>query len=92
MYYSNNREAKYSKGEVKSIGRDKKIIEITSKSEDDAQGGPIINLVNYKVIGVYKGKRVDNNNKIGTFMNQLINEINENNSSIRPEIDYTNLD
>ena len=67
MYYSNDGEYKYNSGEIRSIGKDKKDIDFKSKNKDEALGGPIMNLVNYKVIGVYRRKN-EGDYKIGTFI------------------------
>ena len=69
-----NKQIKVSYGIIKEDNKENKN-EFSSicNIEKDSSGGPILNLGNNRVIGIYKGKKEDNNN-IGLFIKYGINK------------------
>ena len=79
-----NENIEYSIGVIKSIFSDKNNIEHLCNTEPGSSGSPIINLKNYKVIGVHKGSKNNNQNwNLGTF---IIKPIDEFKNIFKPDI------
>ena len=71
----------YSPGAIKKISLDSYNIEHYCPSEKGSSGSPIINLINYKVIGIHKGSKENSNFNLGTLIKEPIKEFNELNKS-----------
>ena len=80
IHYPNGKIMECSPGTIKNISEDNKYkIDHLCSTEDGSSGSPIINLFNYKVIGVHKGsKKVDANWNFGTLIKGPILEFNNN--------------
>ena len=67
----------YSSGVIKNISLDNYNIQHYCPSEKGSSGSPIINLTNYKVIGIHKGAKEDKNWNLGTLIKGPIDEFNK---------------
>ena len=105
LLYYNKSESTYSFGKIKSINEDNYTILHLCESTGGSSGGPLINLNNFKVIGINKGDKEEKYNyviyikePIEEFIknikeNSKINlDISDNKSSdeFKPKIDYNN--
>ena len=77
IYYEKNRNIKYSVGTIKRITEDKNQVFHSCKIEKDSPGSPIIDLYNYKVIGIHKG-RYDKGTNYGILLKSPIDEFKSN--------------
>ena len=73
-HYEKGDEAKYSIGKILKIEKDQFNIEHNCSTQTGSSGSPIININNYKVIGVHKG--FDKLN-LGTLLKIPIDEFNQ---------------
>ena len=71
------KKMEYSPGAIKNISLDTYIIEHFCQSEKGSSGSPIINLSNYKVIGMHKDPKKKSNFNLGTLIKGPIKEFNE---------------
>ena len=74
LYFDDKKEAKYSSGEIKNLEDDNFTLEHTCDCDVRSLGGPLINLSNYKVIGIHKGILEAQNKKIGILLKTPIEE------------------
>ena len=74
LHYPKEEKIDYSIGEIQNISED--TIEYSSLSENEPSGCPILNLNNYKVIGVHKRKKEEDNLNIGIFIKSAIDDCN----------------
>ena len=72
LHYPNEEKIDYSTGEIQNISEDR--IEYSCSSENEPSGCPILNLNNYKVIGIHTGQKEDDNLKIGIFIKSAIDD------------------
>lgn len=90
-HYENGNVAKYSLGKILNIGEDKYTIKHNCTTQPGSSGSPIINLNNFKIIGVHKGF---NKLNLGTLLKIPIVEFNrlykDHNSSEKLPYKYTN--
>ena len=70
IHYPKGDKAEYAIGTIKDI-KDYNICHICS-SDKGSSGCPILNLVNYKVIGIHKGSSNKNDYNIGTLIGKII--------------------
>ena len=77
VHYPNGKKMEYSPGAIKNISLDNYIIQHLCSSEIGSSGSPIINLENYKVIGVHKGSKGTFNWNLGTLIKGPIGEFNK---------------
>ena len=82
IHYPGGKEAKYSVDSVKSIDCENKTIDHFCDTDEGSSGGPIINLDNYKVIGVHSGRKVNKNCNIGTILKFPIKDFYKNSKQI----------
>ena len=82
IHYPGGKEAKYSVDSVKSIDCENKTIDHFCDTDEGSSGGPIINLHNYKVIGVHSGRKVNKNCNIGTILKFPIKDFYKNSKQI----------
>lgn len=66
----------YSPGVIKSISSDDNL-QHYCPSEEGSSGSPILNLLNYKVIGIHKSSSNLASKNFGTLIKGLIKEFNE---------------
>ena len=76
LHYPKGKNASYSVGIIKEIN-DKKTIIHLCETEKGSSGGPIINLINYKVIGIHIGGNLIHNFNHGTFLKEPIDLFNQ---------------
>ena len=76
LHYPSNQEVSYSTGGIKCVMNDNYNIIHYCQSTFGSSGGPIINLINFKVIGVHKGASSKSNYNYGTFIKEPIKEFN----------------
>ena len=85
IQYPHGKRVEYSNGVIKNINEDNYTIEHYCSSKPGSSGGPIINLITFKVIGIHKGsaKKLWN---VGTliwpFIETFWEEINNNNNKV----------
>ena len=86
LHYPKEEKIDYSIGEIQNISED--TIEYSSSSENEPSGCPILNLNNYKVIGVHKGQKEEDNLNIGIFIKSAIDDCNNyfNNNLVKKRI------
>ena len=75
LHYEEGKNMKYSIGIIKSISEDNFNIRHLCSTKVGSSGGPIINLFNYKVMGVHKGYK--NKFNLGTYLKIGIEEFNK---------------
>ena len=77
IHYPNGKKMEYSSGVIKNISLDNYNIQHYCPSEKGSSGSPIINLTNYKVIGIHKGTKEDKNWNLGTLIKGPIDDFNK---------------
>ena len=80
LHYKNSKEAKHSLGDIK-IEEDNFNIVHYCNTDKGSSGGPILNLSNFKVLGVHKGSKKGKYN-LGTLINIPINDFYQNQKKI----------
>ena len=87
LHYPKGNEMEYSIGLIKEINEENYNIYHSCNSNSGSSGGPIINSIDYRVIGIHKGGAEGNKNyNLATFLKGPIeefickNKINENNN------------
>ena len=89
LHYPNGNKVEYSTGKIKSIALDNYEIGHFCESEEGSSGAPIINLANFKVIGVHKGSKDNKNFNVGTFLKGPIEKFYKKyKEKLRPELNY----
>ena len=77
LHYPNGEDMNFSNGILKNIYEDKYTIEHLCDSSGGSSGGPLINSVNFNVIGIHKGGAKGNKNyNLGTLIKLPIEEFN----------------
>ena len=76
LHYENGKVMKYSVGNIKSISEDTFNIRHLCTTDKGSSGGPIINLLNFKVMGIHKGYKGTNFN-LGTHLRIVLNGFND---------------
>ena len=74
LYYEKNKNPKHSSGEIKSINITNNTFEHSCFCELESLGAPILNLSNYKVIGMHKGIKEGNYNENNINLGIIIRE------------------
>ena len=79
IHYPNGNKMEYSPGIIKNLTLDDYDIRHLCPSEKGSSGSPIINLLNYKVIGVHKGSKesISTNYNLGTLIKGPLEEFNK---------------
>lgn len=75
--YPNSDEAIFSVGVIKCVEDDNYTLNHLCCSELGSSGGPLLNLSNFKVIGIHKGEKKTENMNIGTLIKAPIDEFNK---------------
>ena len=75
-------QIKISFGKIKSISPDSLDIYHECNTSPGSSGGPIINSINYKIIGIHKGAEIDKQLNLGTFLKIPITNFIEKYSNI----------
>ena len=68
LHYPKGQKMNYSSGFLKQITEDKDEIIHSCNTDIGSSGGPIINTITYKVIGIHKGASNKGNFNLGTFL------------------------
>lgn len=74
LYYEKQKYPKYSSSEIKSIDMNSYTFEHSCLCEIESLGSPLINLSNFKVIGIHKGILEGKDRKIGIFLKEPLKE------------------
>ena len=77
IHYPNGIEPKYSLDVIKSIDTQNIKIEHFCSTKGGSSGAPIINLDNYKVIGIHLGKFKYKNSNVGVVVKSAIQKFND---------------
>ena len=74
LHYPKGKEMFYSQGTIKNVGEGKNNYEIEHLCDSDhgSSGGPLINSIDYKVIGIHKGGSTKFNYNCGTLLERPI--------------------
>ena len=75
--YPYQKDGVYSNGIIKGLKDDGYIIEHLCSSNKGCSGGPILNIISMKVIGVHIGEVKNKNCNFGIFLKKPIEEFNE---------------
>ena len=74
LHYPKGEEMKFSKNIIQSIDEDSNNIRHLCDSNSGSSGGPLINSINNKVIGIHKGGAKTQNYNLGTLIKGPIEE------------------
>ena len=85
MHYPKSGNIKISHGVIKFISQDNYNIGHLCVTYGGSSGGPLINLSNYKVIGVHKGGIIKNKINLGTLINVPIKEFHNKVNNLKNE-------
>ena len=85
MHYPKSGNIKISHGVIKFISQDNYNIGHLCVTFGGSSGGPLINLSNYKVIGVHKGGIIKNKINLGTLINVPIKEFHNKVNNLKNE-------
>ena len=77
LHYPNGEKMEYSIGVIKNISLDNCDIQHYCATKDGSSGCPIINLSNYKVVGVHKAAMEIKNWNLGTLLKGPIEDFNK---------------
>ena len=100
MHYPNGNQNEISFGEIKTISLNNINIAHTCNTSPGSSGGPILNIINYKVIGIHKGAQEIKNWNLGTllklpikkFIEEFCNkEENKNSTNVSDPIKKNNV-
>ena len=86
LHYPQGIEMKYSDGNLININDDNFTIRHSCDSIYGSSGGPIINLIDYKVIGIHKGGNSNRNYNLGTFLKAPLEDF-YNKNDILPKVE-----
>ena len=77
IHYPHGQKVGFSSGIIKNIYEDNYTISHLCVTKDGSSGGPIINILNHKVIGLHKGNKKGKNFNLGTLLKIPIQEFNQ---------------
>ena len=77
IHYTNGQKVEFSSGIIKNIFEDNYTISHLCTTTTGSSGGPLINILNHKVKGLYKGIKKGNNFNLGTLLKIPIQEFNQ---------------
>ena len=103
LHYPNGEKMEYSTGVIKKISLDNCDMQHTCATEKGSSGSPMINLSNYKVVGIHKGSMDIKNWNLGTLLKGPIDDFNKLYKNINKidiplkifnpsNVEYTNFD
>ena len=79
LHYPKGTRMEYSMGLIKQIGEDNYTIRHSCDSSDGSSGSPIINSINYQVIGIHKGAAEGAKQyNLGTLLKEPLQNFNNN--------------
>ena len=74
LHYQNGERAKISFGTIKGISEDNIEIRHNCGTETGSSGGPLLNFMNFKLIGIHKGHKGNKSFNLGTFIKPIIED------------------
>ena len=77
IHYPNGQKVEFSYGVIKNIFEDNYTISHLCITKSGSSGGPLINLLNHKVIGVHKGSKDGQQFNLGTLLKIPIQKFNQ---------------
>ena len=77
IHYPKGKESSYSDSVIKNIDTDNIRIQHLCSTEEGSSGAPILNLDNFKVIGIHLGRHKNGATNIGTLLKRPIEEFNK---------------
>jgi len=77
IHYPNGQKVEFSSGIIKNIFEDNYTISHFCTTKTGSSGGPLINILNHKVIGLHKGSEKGHNFNLGTLLKIPIQEFNQ---------------
>jgi len=77
IHYPNGQKVEFSSGVIKNIFMDNYTISHFCTTKTGSSGGPLINILNHKVIGLHKGSIKEKNFNLGTLLKIPIQEFNK---------------
>ena len=86
IHYPHGHNIELSNGVIKSIDEDNYTIYHLCSTEAGSSGCPIINLINFKVIGIHKGSKSEKNYNLGTLIKIPIKEFNKKNRNKKKKL------
>lgn len=87
LHYPDGSEMKYSDGKLTDIEEDNFSFRHLCDSNPGSSGGPIINSIDYRVIGIHKGAHPNLNFNMGTILKAPLEDFNDK-FGILPKIEY----
>ena len=75
MQYPKGENEYFSIGKILSLGKNQFICEHNLDTDAGASGSPIILNDNNKVVAIHRGKMINSNKKIGTFIGTIIDDL-----------------
>ena len=76
IHYPNGQKVEFSSGVIKNIFEDNTISHLCT-TKTGSSGGPLINILNHKVIGLHKGSKKGKDFNLGTLLKIPIQEFNQ---------------
>ena len=77
IHYPEGKNVKYSLGVIKNIDEDGFNIRHLCNSYTGSSGGPLICLINFKIMGIHKGSKDKKKFNLGTLLNSPVHEFYE---------------
>ena len=77
IHYPNGQKVEFSSGVIKNIFEDNYTITHLCTTKTGSSGGPLINIINHKVIGLHKGSKNSHNFNLGTLFKIPIQKFNQ---------------
>ena len=90
LHYPKGLKSNLSFGTIKSITEDKEEIQHNCGSESGSSGGPLINLINFKLIGIHKGHKNNKNLNLGQYIKPIVDNFFKNNDLKKIKLDDDN--
>jgi len=77
IHYPNGQKVEFSSGIIKNIFMDNYTISHFCTTKTGSSGGPLINILNHKIIGLHKGCIKEKNFNLGTLLKIHIQKFNK---------------
>ena len=86
IHYPEGKNVKYSLGVIRNIAEDGFNIRHLCNSQNGSSGGPLICLINFKIMGIHKGSKEGKNFNLRTLLNSPVEEFYEKDKLKKGEI------
>lgn len=86
IHYPEGKNVKYSLGIIKNIAEDGFNVIQLCNSQTGSSGGPLISLINFKIIGIHKGSQDKKKFNLGTLLNSPVEAFYEEDKLKKEEI------